>query len=233
MSPSARRLVGDVTTNRFDWQAADPLGNRLASQEGQLLGASPSPLTPVMRDLPSPTAERQQAIERDAFAKGFAQGERAGEAAAAARIEATLQRLAATIEEISSLRGGLMRRSEREMVRLSVAIAERVLHREVQIDREVLLAMARSAVDRLGQQVVATVHLNPADAAVIAARRGPDAAGTVQVVEDANVPRGGCLVRSSAGHVNASIEAQVRELARALLGEHADEEDGCAADTHR
>jgi flagellar biosynthesis/type III secretory pathway protein FliH len=62
----------------------------------------PTGVASAMRDLPSPSAERVQAIERDAFAKGYAQGERAGESAAAARNEAVLQRLAATIDESTS-----------------------------------------------------------------------------------------------------------------------------------
>jgi flagellar assembly protein FliH len=39
----------------------------------------------------------------------------------------------------------------------------------------------------------------------------------VTVVADAAVSRGGCLVESPFGFVDASIDAQFQELARALL----------------
>jgi flagellar assembly protein FliH len=171
-----------------------------------------------MRDLPSPSAERLQAIEREAFAKGYAQGERAGEAAAAARLDATLQRLVATIDEIASLRTGVMRRAERELVRLALAMAERILRRQIDADRELLLVMARVAVERLGENAVATIRLNPTDYEAAVARRAPDPGKAVEVVADANVPRGGCLVRSAFGTIDASIDSQIRELSRALLG---------------
>ncbi len=43
----------------------------------------------------------------------------------------------------------------------------------------------------------------------------------VQVSPDAGVSRGGCLVQSDFGFVDASVDAQIQELARTLL---ADEE---------
>lgn len=186
--------------------------------------AGPVAITSAMRDLPSPSAERVHAIEREAFGKGYGQGERAGEKAAAERTEAMLRRLAATIDEIASLRQGVMRRAERELVRLAVAIAERILRREIDADRELLLVMARVAVERLGENATATIHLNPYDFEAAIARREPDAGKAVDIVADANIPRGGCLVKSAYGSIDASIDAQIRELSRALLGADAGEE---------
>ncbi len=229
MSPSARRLASTVSTRLFDWQRDAAGGGPAPAVPTPLLrraGSSvPTPVAPALRDLPSPSAERLEAIEREAFAKGYAQGERAGETAAAARTDATLQRLVATIDEIASLRAGLMRRSERELVRLALAMAERIVRREIDVDRELLLVMARVAIDRLGESAVATIHLNPADFEAATTGREPPAGSAVQVVADARIPRGGCLVRSAFGTIDAGIDSQVRELSRALLGEETEEED--------
>ncbi len=232
MSPSARRLSSQVATERFDWQ-------RQVAATGIVVplmrrSETPTPaVAPAMRDLPSPTAERLEAIEREAFGKGYAEGERAGEAAASARIDAMLQRLADTVREISALRAGVMRRSERELVRLSLAMAERIVRREIDIDRDLLAVMARVAIDRLGENAVATIHLHPADFEAALQRAGGTQPGSVEMVADVNVPRGGCLVRSAFGSIDAGIDAQMRELARALLGddtEHEEPTHGLAAD---
>jgi flagellar assembly protein FliH len=215
MSLSARRLRADTAIGRFHWQghlrrAADSDPSEQATPEGGV--------TAALRDLPSPMSERLAAVDRDAFARGFAEGERAGERAASAKLEQMLQRLAATIEEIGALRHDMMHRAERELVRLAVAMAERIVRRQVDLDRELLIVMARVAIDRLGDSTVATVHLNPID--FEAATRGRDlSSASVQIVGDPAVPRGGCLVKSSFGTIDASIESQVRELSRALLGE--------------
>lgn len=237
MSPSARRLAGDVVTNRFAWQAGSDGRTTPAPTQGRSPALIQGGMASAMRDLPSPSAERLQTIEREAFAKGYAQGERAGEAAAVARTDAKLQRLVATIDEVASLRAGVMRRAEREMVRLALAMAERILRREVDVNRDLLVVMARVAIDRLGEHAVATVHLNPSDCEAVTARREPEPGKALEIIADPNVPPGGCLVRSSFGTIDAGIDAQMRELGLALLGEDAvrekeENEAGHAAEGH-
>src|SRR4029077_9773245 len=132
-------------------------------------------------------------IERDAFTKGYAQGERAGLEAAATRADAMLRRLGQTIDELGELRNEMIHRTERQAVQLVLAIAERIVQREITLDRSLLLGMARAALDRLGEHGTATIRLNPADLAAIG--DGTDLSGTgVQVTADAVVSRGGCLV---------------------------------------
>lgn len=225
MLTSARRLAGTVATDRFHWQrdgvpSGDVSPLRLRGDAGPAPGVAPA-----MRDLPNPAAERQQAVEREAFAKGYAEGERAGEAASRARADELARRFAATIHEIDGLRSGMMRRAERELVRLALAMAERVVRREIDIDRELLVVMARVAIDRLGENAVATIHLHPADCEAAMAGRDPDQPSAVEIVADASVPRGGCLVRSAFGSIDTGIDSQMRELSRALIGDEGQEEE--------
>ena len=161
--------------------------------------------------------ERAAIVEREAFAKGYSEGERAGTEAAATRADAMLRRLAQTIDELVSLRADIVRKSERQAVQLVLAIAERIVQREISLDRGILIGMARSALDRLGEHGSATIRLNPADLAAIGE---VNLAGLdVQVTADATVNRGGCLVQSDFGFMDASPDAQFRELARMLLAD--------------
>jgi flagellar assembly protein FliH len=157
-------------------------------------------------------------IEREAFAKGFAQGERAGAEAAAVQGEAMLRRLMQTLEEVTDLRARMIRDTEHQMVRLALAIARRVIHREVTIDRELVMAIARVAMDRIGDGASVTVRLNAEDyAAITAARPLPWPEGHVTVQADSRVPRGGCRIDSELGLIDAGVDAQLQEITRALL----------------
>lgn len=168
------------------------------------------------------SAERIAALEREAFVKGYAQGERSGAEAAARQGEAMLRRLSETIEEVAALRTDLLHRSEKDIVRVALVIAERVLHREVSLDRELILAMAHIAIDRLGNRASATIRLHPADhAALMAVPRAQPFAGAVEIVADASVSRGGCLVQSDFGLIDLGVEAQLKEVSRAMLGDDA------------
>lgn len=182
-------------------------------------GDAPAPQTQLQPPATSGAAQDQSSrsfaeLEREAFTKGYAQGERAGAEASARRGEATLRRLAQTIEELAGLRGDLVQKTERQVVELALAIARRILHSEVTLDRELLVAMARVAIERLGEHTSATIRLNPDDYASIGGVNCDS--GIVRVVADPLVASGGCLVQSDFGLIDVSLDAQLGEMAAAL-----------------
>jgi flagellar assembly protein FliH len=184
---------------------------------GAPVEASPAEHTRHTPD-PAELEAHLAALERDAFAKGYAQGERAGVEAGNRRGDAMVRRLGDTLEELASLRRTLLQQSERQLVQLALALARRVVRREIAADEQLLMALARVAVDKLGDAGPTTVRLHPEDFARAAARGAERwAAAHVTVVADPVVSRGGCLVESPFGFVDASIDAQFQELARALL----------------
>lgn len=158
-------------------------------------------------------------IERDAFMKGYAQGERAGAEAAAARGEAVLRRLADTVDELRTLRVELLRKAEQQVVQLSLAIARRIVQREITLDRELVAAMGRVALDRLSTASAATIRLHPDDYAAVVRGSASSSDGATSIVADPMVRRGGCLVQSDLGVIDLGVDAQIQEIARTLLGD--------------
>src|SRR4029453_8045978 len=103
MSYKARSLPeGEIAS--FPWQMVTGIPERAASR--------PAPARPADRDL----YERAATVERAAFTKGYAEGERAGAEAATTRTDAMLRRMGATIDELIALRGEIVRKSERQTV---------------------------------------------------------------------------------------------------------------------
>lgn len=218
MSSRARRFEGSVQP--FVW-AGTPAAPNAPAQAPR--GVSARDGQPVEASDPAAIEAHLAALERDAFSKGFAQGERAGAEAAAKRGEAMLRRLTETLEELTTLREQMIHQTEGQMVQLALAIARRVVHREVSLDQDLLIAMARVALERLGESAQVTVRLNPEDFEATAAVRSSQWTGThVTVVADARVGRGGCRVESEFGAIDSGVDAQIQEIARALLGESAE-----------
>jgi flagellar assembly protein FliH len=209
MSSRATRVPA-AQVQPFGWGGPVP-----CADDAAVSAFDPTPAISVERAL-DPAS-----VERDAFAKGYAQGERAGAEASAARGEAMLRRLAQTLDELRSLRRDLVRRAEREVVELALAIAMRVVRRELSLDPELLLAMARVALDRLSDVTTANIRLHPDDYTVAMAGRGAPALAShgVQILADPAVGRGGCIVQSEAGAIDVGIAAQIDELTHVLLGD--------------
>jgi flagellar assembly protein FliH len=217
MSSRARRISTHASVITFPWQGVDAdepaapaaqvadLAARLAESEAQ----------PPAFDRDAHFA----ALEREAFAKGFDHGERSGLAAANERGAAMLQRLTRTLEDLTSLRSEMIRATERQMVQLALAVARRIVHREVSLDADLLIAMARVALDRLGDSASITVRLHPDEYQATGAGQSPVLGAHVKVVADASVGRGGCRIESDFGMLEPGVDAQIQELGRALLGE--------------
>ena len=229
MSFRTRRLrLGTVAVEPFAWSPTQPVatadhgaghgrlglgrrGRPADAGRAATLGSAPAP-APAETFQPTPDQQAQlAALERDAFTKGYAQGERAGLEAGGTRADAMLRRLAQTLDELSALRDNMVRQTERELVQLSVAIARRILQREVSSTPS-YRRMARVALDRLGDTGPATIRLHPDDYAIVTSGQARHSGGrTVDIVADPRVARGGCLVESEFGSIDASVDAQVDE----------------------
>jgi flagellar assembly protein FliH len=224
MSSKARRIDA-ATVEAFSWESAGP-----SAPAGKPALAAPAALPAAAAAAAhkpgNEAAEleaRRAAVERDAFAKGFAQGERAGAEAAGKRGEVMLRRLTETLDDLTSLRAQMIHQTEHQMVQLALAVARRVVHREISLDRDLLVAMARVALDRLGESAQVTVRLSPEDFEATAGARASQWTGTnVTVVADSRVSRGGCRIDSDLGVMDAGADAQIQEIARALLGDAAE-----------
>jgi len=214
MSAKARRVPAQSVVLPFAWQSAE--GGPAAPTTAITPGI---PVVVAVDPQPSPEA-RLAAIEREAFAEGFAQGERAGAEASAVQADAMLRRLARALDDIATLRTQIARDTEQQMVQLALTVARRVIQREVSTDPELMMAIARVALDRVAEAAHVTVRLNTEDHAAIAAAHDAGWPGNhVTVVADARLPRGGCRIESDLGNIDAGIEAQLHQMTQALLQE--------------
>jgi flagellar assembly protein FliH len=214
MSFRARRFADSQVTRPFSWGDE---AERVAAAE--IDPPRPPAEAPVESSAPASGDHSLATIEREAFASGYAQGERAGFEAGAHRAEAMLRRLAGTIDELTTVRRAMINQTERQLVQLALAIARRIVQREVTVDQDLVLTIARVALDRLGDSSTATIRLNPEDYRAVVAHHGDAWAGVrVRVLADDGVSRGGCKVESDIGFIDASVDAQFEQISRELLG---------------
>lgn len=142
-------------------------------------------------------------------------GMKEGEAAAAARWEPALERLTRSAAEIAGLRSRLRREAETDLVQLSLTIAKRVLRRELSIDPEALLSLVKVALDKVEQREAQRIRIRPEDAQrVAAALERMGVPQRVEVVGDASLERGGVILETTKGALDASLETQMAEIER-------------------
>jgi flagellar assembly protein FliH len=160
-----------------------------------------------VRDLESQLPAREQ--------QGRQCGQREAEAAASAKWQAALEKAAGSVVDAASFRGRLRREAEQDVIRLSVAMARRIVRRELAIDPEAMLGLVKTAVERLELRDVHRVRVRPEDAAAVTAYiqkiGGP---ARLEVIPDTALERGALLFETERGQLDASAETQLQEIER-------------------
>ncbi len=166
-------------------------------------------------------AELQQELKRreqEAFEAGYRKGAAEGHQQAAAQLKPVLEGFAGTIRELQQLRRRMRREAERDLVQLSVAIARRILHRELTVDPGALLGIVKAALERLESQEVDRLRVHPADLELVGGfLQQAGLAERLQLVGDARLGRGGAVLETAQGQLDASLETQLEEIQRGLL----------------
>ncbi len=158
--------------------------------------------------------EKILALEKEAYEKGFAQGERDGIELGHKKTEVVLQQLRSLLAEMERQRNVLYQNFGREMVHLILGIAQKVLHRETAMKEDDITQTLQRAIAQVVDRKKVIVHLHPADYQALADHPAwvPYAQGAEQglkIVEDPGIQRGGCLLETSFGNVDATIDAQL------------------------
>jgi type III secretion system HrpE/YscL family protein len=173
-------------------------------------------------------AERARAIVAEAEARArelleAAQAERErirADAAEQGRAEG-LARAGAALVAAAAARDRRLAGAEREVVALALDVARKVLGRELAQDRSAVADLAAQALAVARDRREVTLRVNPEDADAIRAAAGRlgallARAPGLDVREDPAVERGGAVVETEAGRVDARVEAQLAALARAI-----------------
>jgi flagellar assembly protein FliH len=219
-APDAEPPVSDP---RVDWDAvradAEAIVDRAAADAEKLLKQAESTALELLAKTRSEIAGVEEEARKHGDERGYDEGKRLGQSELDPAIE-TFREVAQSIRE---QRRQLLEQAEPELVRLAMTIAERIVHTEVTVNPNVVLENVRSALTRITSREVVTVRVNPADHDVIRQHRDAIHASSdvehLRIVEDQRVDRGGVIIETESGTIDAKISTQLKEAQRAILTE--------------
>ena len=124
------------------------------------------------------------------------------------------EKIARAVQDFERERSGYFARVEMEVVRLSLSIAGKILHREAQVDPMLVAALVRIALTQLKDGSVVTIRTRPEEAPRWKKYFASSSAQTlrVTVVEDGELEPGGCILETELGTANFSLDAQLKEV---------------------
>jgi flagellar assembly protein FliH len=161
------------------------------------------------------------ALRARAVEQGRAEGVALGREAAAAELAPAAAALEQALAEARALREAMVDEAEARAAQFAVAIAEKIVAGALEVAPERVVDVARGALRGLldGDRIVVCVHPDDVELVRAAGLGSPEA--HLEVHAERRVARGGALVRTSVGEVDARIERKldaVRALIAAELG---------------
>jgi len=196
--------------------AADDVIDDATSRAEALLGDARDRARKLIED----AAMRASSLLDQAKTDGRKDGYQAGADAANREMSEMLETMRGLVDMAGIERHKIISSAEPEIVRLAMGIAERVLHQQIALDRGVVVEMAKAAIARLVDRESITVRVNPADLEGMRGHRDDVLAlgdvKSMRIIEDQRVDRGGVVVETEAGTIDAKIQTQISEAKRVL-----------------
>ena len=172
--------------------------------------------------VPRPAEERLAAAEaahEAELAAARAAGYDEGLATGRAEVSAAAGALAAAAAQLGEASAAAAADAEPVAVELALRIARKVLAGELEARPELVLDVVRGSLRRLTEPLPATLLVNPDDAELVRASIdgfSVEHGGELSVREERRIERGGCVVRTAAGEIDAQITAQLERAAQVV-----------------
>jgi flagellar assembly protein FliH len=162
----------------------------------------------------SSSAAKAEQHEKETFERGISEGGTRGKAEFDKQIEASRAMVAKAVQAFKTQRENYFGRVEAEIVQLSLAIARKILHREVQMDPLLLAGLVHVTLEKLESGTRVRLRANPADIHYWSEYFSQPAAfqPPPELIGDDSLQPGECTLEGDMGTTQISIETQLKEI---------------------
>jgi flagellar assembly protein FliH len=175
-------------------------------------------------------AEADRIGHEQGLARGRDEGRAAGlEEGRATAVEQMRTQLDGLVDRWASTLGGfdadrqrLMLEAQQDVLALSLAMGRKIVHRVPAIDPTVVQDQVREAIAIVLEPSAVTIAVHPDDRTLVQQvipelTASLPSGAHVSLVDDASIERGGCVVRTGRGVIDARLDVQLDRVVEALL----------------
>jgi type III secretion protein L len=150
--------------------------------------------------------EQREKEKKDGFQEGYQEG--------LAQVTELLVKARTEYEQ-------MLRTASKDMLELSFKISEKIIGKQLELDKSIIMDIVAQALQTVRQSKQITVRVNPDDAKALKATKEEllELLGhgrMIDVVEDKKVEKGGCIIESEVGIVDAQLSKQLDRLKKVL-----------------
>ncbi len=160
-------------------------------------------------------------IEHEAYKKGYDAGREEGYKEGQAEVMRLIDRLGTVVSTAVDIRDEIIRSSEKLMTEMILMIARKVIKDEIVERREVVINNIKEAIRRVKDRDRIDIRVNFADLDMTTAHKDElikmmESLKKVNIYEDSRVERGGCIIETDVGAIDARISTQLDAIEEAI-----------------
>lgn len=160
-------------------------------------------------------------IEHEAYQKGYDAGREVGFRKGQAEVRRLIDRLGTIVGKAIDIREDIIQASEKQMVEMILIIARKVIKDEIIERKEIVLNNIREALKRIKDRDRVDIRVNFADLEITTAHKDEliklmESLRKVNIYEDSRVDRGGVIIETDVGAIDARISTQLKEIEEAI-----------------
>jgi flagellar assembly protein FliH len=176
-----------------------------------------SPVPDQSHSAEHPVAHNLKQVQQECEEKGYQRGLEDGEA----QFGKATKALVAACSEMHSLKEKMLQRSSEDMLRLVLAIAERIIQTEMTLNNKIIVKTVQQAIQVAVNAEEFRIKVHPDDLQVVQEHKplfiaSLSGLSNIEFVADPTLARGGCMLESALGRVDATIEAQMEAITSCL-----------------
>ncbi|OEU46828.1 MAG: hypothetical protein BBJ60_09870 [Desulfobacterales bacterium S7086C20] len=169
----------------------------------------------------SEAKKKADSIERDAYEKGFAQGEKDGLEIGGKRVDKILEKIEQVLQEVVKYKETFMVKCEKEALDLIRRIAEKVVHGLARVDHEIVRKTIFEAFRLVADCSEVTVRISQEDMDYVKELRPEffdriNGLKSITMESDPSITPGGCYLETAFGDVDGRLETQLEKIAEAM-----------------
>ena len=161
-------------------------------------------------------------IVSEARSEGFEQGSQEGYQKGAAEVERLIERMHKILEAVMQRREEILQDTESQIVELVILMARKVIKILSENQKNVIMANTVAALRKVKTRGEVTLRVNIEDVKLTTAHADEfiqhvENVQGITVQEDSSVEKGGCIVETDFGAIDARISSQLTELENKIL----------------
>ena len=164
----------------------------------------------------------QDSLKKSGYSEGVNQGREEGFSEGKAEVERLIERTHKILEGVMARREEILSETEQQIVELVILMTRKVVKIISENQKSVVMANILQALKKVKGRGNVTIRVNMSDVKLTTEHiqdfiKQVENVQGITVLEDSSVDKGGCVVETDFGAIDAKIQSQLSELETAIL----------------